>query len=148
MPDLAPLLATKLFVPRPRRDAVPRPRLLAQLDRALTVPLTLVAAPAGFGKTTLLAEWIAGCRLQIADVDRTLPNLQSPIDNLQLPRVAWLSLDAGDNDLATFVRYLVAACQRLAPTAGQTTLALLQQPALLPRGRCWPRSSTIWPRCR
>src|SRR5258705_4855304 len=63
----APLLTTKLYLPRPRGALVPRPRLLARLDAGTHLPLTLIAAPAGFGKTTLLASWleqqrlIAGC---------------------------------------------------------------------------------------
>jgi LuxR family maltose regulon positive regulatory protein len=125
------LLATKLFVPQARPNAVPRPRLLAQLDRALTVPLTIVAAPAGAGKTTLLAAWLAarteGRGLRTEPVAASL----SPQSSALSTRVAWLSLDAGENDLATFVRYLVTACQQLAPAVGQTTLALLQQPTLL-----------------
>lgn len=101
------LLQTKLFAPRPRPDLVDRPHLLARLDAGLTVSaFTLLAAPAGSGKTTLLAAWLArlGCP------------------------VAWLSLDDGDQDLGLFVRYLVAAVQRIAPTCGQATLALLQAP--------------------
>jgi LuxR family maltose regulon positive regulatory protein len=124
------LLATKLFVPRPRSNAVPRPRLLAPLDRALNVPLTLVAAPAGAGKTTLLADWLKQNDEHGTMNDEIASHRSSLIAHRF--KVAWLSLDAGDNDLATFVRYLVAACQQLAAAAGQTTLALLQQPALLP----------------
>ena len=55
----AQILVTKLYLPRRRVDLVPRPRLLARLDAALHVPLTLVSAPAGFGKTTLLADWLS-----------------------------------------------------------------------------------------
>jgi LuxR family maltose regulon positive regulatory protein len=88
--------------------------LLAQLDRGLSVPLTLVAAPAGAGKTTLLAAW----RLHSQASEHS---------------VAWLSLDADDNDLVTFLRYLVAACQQLVPHAGAAVLALLAQaPQLSP----------------
>jgi len=54
-----PLLETKFYVPRSRRGLVPRPRLSQRLDRAAASKLTLVSAPAGFGKTTLLAEWLA-----------------------------------------------------------------------------------------
>jgi LuxR family maltose regulon positive regulatory protein len=112
------LLATKLFAPLPRPNSVPRPRLLAQLDRALTVRLTLVAAPAGAGKTTLLADW----RRHVQSSKRS-----------DMRTIAWLSLDADDNDMTTFVRYLVAACQRLAPHAGAAVLALLSQaPRLTP----------------
>jgi LuxR family maltose regulon positive regulatory protein len=105
-----PLLATKLYRPRAHPDLVPRPRLLARLASALSVPLTLIAAPAGFGKTTLLAEWIE--------------QTASP--------AAWLALDTGDNDPTTFLRYLVAALQTLSFQAGTTTLALLQAPEPLP----------------
>jgi LuxR family transcriptional regulator, maltose regulon positive regulatory protein len=101
------VLATKLYLPRARRDAVLRPQLFARLDAALEVPLTLVAAPAGFGKTTVLAMWLAQQRAA---------------------QSAWLALDADDNDPASFVRYLVAALQTVAPSVGQATLALLQSP--------------------
>jgi LuxR family maltose regulon positive regulatory protein len=131
VPELRPLLTTKLFVPRVRPDALARPRLLTQLDRALSVPLTLVAAPPGWGKTTLLAEWLHRQRPEARDwrlAESSLASSPQPLAS----RLAWLSLDAGDNELATFVRYLVVACQRLAPEIGKTTLTLIQQPALLP----------------
>jgi LuxR family maltose regulon positive regulatory protein len=85
----SPLLATKLFVPRPRQAIVPRPGLLRLLDGAITQPLTLVSAPAGFGKTTLVATWVQ----------------QQPLP------AAWLSLDAADNDPNRFLRYFTAALQ-------------------------------------
>lgn len=85
---VVPLLATKLFAPRPRRDLVARPRLLARLDAGLdTARCTLVSAPAGAGKTTAVAAWLA-------TVDR---------------RVAWLTLDDRDQDVQQVVRYLAAA---------------------------------------
>ncbi len=99
-----PLLATKLFVPRSPRRLVPRPRLRALLDRGSAASLLLVSAPAGFGKTTLLAEWLAG-------EPRT---------------VAWLSLDAADSQPTTFWTYVVAALQTVAPGVGEVALALLQ----------------------
>jgi LuxR family maltose regulon positive regulatory protein len=120
------VLITKLYLPRPSPDLVARPHLLARLDAARHVPLTLLSAPAGFGKTTLLAEWIAGWRLQISDFQEANPNLQSPTCNLQSARVAWLSLDEGDNDPTTFLSYLIAAIQTIAPTLGSAALALLQ----------------------
>ena len=89
---LTPVLETKLYVPRPRAGWVPRPRLSQRLDKGLT--LTLISAPAGFGKTTLLAA---------AAEKRS---------------VAWLSLDAGDNDPATFWTYVVAALRSVAPEVG------------------------------
>src|SRR5215212_5831997 len=121
-----PMLATKLYIPPPRLNVVQRPRLIAQLNQGLHRKLTLVAAPAGFGKTTLVASWIADCRLQIADCND--PNRQSTIYNLQSPQVAWLSLDAGDSDPARFLSYLVAALQTIAPTIGAGVLGVLQSP--------------------
>jgi len=103
-PPGPPLLATKLFPPRPRPDAVPRPRLLARLDAALTSPVTAIIAPAGFGKTTLLSSWLAG------------------------RRAAWLSLDPGDNDPALFAHYLVAALRRALPEIGAAVLQALAGP--------------------
>jgi len=105
-----PLLATKCYVPRPHQSLVPRPRLLAKLNEGLrhgsggfSRRLTLVSAPAGFGKTTLLAEWA----------------------HTSGEKVAWLSLDAGDNDVARFLGYLVAALRQSLPEIGDGALALL-----------------------
>jgi LuxR family maltose regulon positive regulatory protein len=109
-----PLLATKLYLPRPRGVLVPRPRLLARLDAGLALPLTLIAAPAGFGKTTLLAQGlgVGGWGLE---------NDPTP------GSVAWLSLDEADNDPNTFLRYLIAALRVVAPAAGTLALALLEE---------------------
>lgn len=101
----APLLETKLYVPRPRRGLVPRPRLSQRLDRGTTSKLMLISAPAGFGKTTLLTEWLADERL-----------------------AAWLSLDRADNDPASFWTYVIAALQTVAPGVGESALTLLQAP--------------------
>jgi ATP/maltotriose-dependent transcriptional regulator MalT len=102
-----PLLATKLFVPRPRPDLVPRPRLLARLDAGLDVSQrSLLSAPAGAGKTSLLAAWVAG-------LDRP---------------VAWLTLDERDQAAGQVLRYLVAALQTIAPTCGRGALAWLEAP--------------------
>jgi LuxR family maltose regulon positive regulatory protein len=87
------LLETKLYVPSPRRRMVPRPRLMERLNRGAATGLTLVSAPAGFGKTTLVAEWLAG----------------GPAASTDERAAAWLSLDAGDNDPARFWTYVVAA---------------------------------------
>jgi LuxR family maltose regulon positive regulatory protein len=103
------LIETKLYVPRRRRGVVPRPRLSARLDRWAESRLTLVSAPAGFGKTTLLAEWLAA----------------APIDERS---VAWLSLDPSDNQPASFWTYLIAALQTVAPGVGAGALSLLQAP--------------------
>src|SRR6516225_3338855 len=99
-----PILATKLYIPRPRPNVVSRPRLLERLNEGLHCNLTLISAPAGFGKTTMLSEWVAGCDRQ----------------------VAWLSLDEGDSDPTRFLTYLVAAVQTIAATLGEGVLGALQ----------------------
>src|SRR5580692_2552688 len=104
-----PLLETKLHVPRWRRNLVARPRLSDRLSRGAESALTVVSAPAGFGKTTLLAEWLA-----VAAADGR--------------SVAWLSLDQRDNDPALFWTYLVAALNKGAPAGGAGALARLQPP--------------------
>jgi LuxR family transcriptional regulator, maltose regulon positive regulatory protein len=111
-----PTLATKLYIPAPRSKVVVRPRLIERLNEGLSLggKLTIISAPAGFGKTTLVCEWIAGC-------DR--PS-------------AWLSLDEGDNDPTRFLIYLVSALQTLAlgevegieSNFGEGVLGLLQSP--------------------
>ena len=111
-----PLLQTKLFVPRSRRGLVPRPRLTEHLDRGAASKLMLVSAPAGFGKTTLLAEWL----------------LAGPARPTNEPSAAWLSVDRGDNDPATFWTYVIAALQTVAPGVGADTLTLLQEPQQTP----------------
>jgi LuxR family maltose regulon positive regulatory protein len=99
-----PLLATKLFVPRPRPDLVPRPRLLARLDAGLEMGrCSLLSAPAGAGKTSLLAAWLA-------QLDRP---------------VAWLTLDERDQDAHQVLRYLLAALRTIAPACGRGALAWL-----------------------
>lgn len=103
----ADLLVTRLSAPRPHPEVVARPRLLAGLGAALHVPLTVVVAPPGYGKSTLLAAWL---------------------DELRAGGVAaaWLALDAGDADLADFLRYLVAALRELCPGVGAASLALAE----------------------
>ena len=110
----SPLLETKLHVPAPRRGDVPRPRLSERLGRAAAATkLTLVSAPAGFGKTTLLAEGLAAVQAGERSDERS---------------VAWLSLDEGDNHPASFWTYLVAALRTVAPGAGAGALSLVQSP--------------------
>ncbi len=99
-----PVLATKLYVPPPSPQAVRRPRLIERLDAGLHRKLTLVSAPAGYGKTTLVSAWIAGCGLP----------------------VAWLALEEADSDMARFLTYLLAAVQIVAPQAGAGALDALQ----------------------
>jgi LuxR family maltose regulon positive regulatory protein len=101
-----PILTTKLYIPPPRSNAVPRTRLIACLNAGLHGKLTLIAAPAGFGKTTLVSAWVALCDQQ----------------------VAWLSLDEGDSDPTRFLIYFVAALQTIVPTIGAGVLGVLQSP--------------------
>lgn len=97
------LLHTKLCIPPRPAASVLRPRLISRLNAALGSKLTLVSAPAGFGKTTLLTEWLSSCGQPIA----------------------WLSLDDGDNDLAVFIRYFIGAIQTIKSTIGKSALSTL-----------------------
>jgi len=101
-----PLLRTKLYIPPARLDLVPRPRLTERLNEGMTRKLTLISAPAGFGKTTLLSEWVGGSEWP----------------------VAWVSLDEGDNDPARFLAYFIAALDTLQAGVGENALALLHSP--------------------
>jgi LuxR family maltose regulon positive regulatory protein len=103
-----PILATKLYIPPPRPKIVLRPRLIERLNEGLSSgrKLILISASAGFGKTTLVSEWVAGCRRP----------------------VAWLSLDEGDNDITRFLTYLVAASQTIVANIGTGVLGALQSP--------------------
>lgn len=103
-----PLVETKLHVPRRRRGVVARPRLSDRLSRGADSALTLVSAPAGFGKTTLLREWLA-----------------APVAGRS---AAWLSLDQRDNDPAVFWRYVVAALRTAVDGIGAAALSLLEAP--------------------
>jgi LuxR family maltose regulon positive regulatory protein len=121
----APVLATKLYIPPPRPKAVPRPRLIERLNEGLSSGrrLTLISAPAGFGKTTLVSDWVANLRLGGAK-ESQIVNRKSKIEN----QVAWLSLDKGDNDLTRFLTYLVAALQTIEANIGAGILNVLQSP--------------------
>src|SRR5215472_14942690 len=102
-----PVLAPKLQLPRLPTSIVTRERLLRRLDRSLEGKLTLLSAPAGFGKTTVVSQWIAHQR-------KLQPH----------PSVAWLSLDPGDNDPVRFWRYVMLACQAFQAESDQYALAL------------------------
>src|SRR5215472_79514 len=101
-----PILATKLYIPQLRAEVVNRQRLIERLNEGLHRKLTLISAAAGFGKTTLLSEWIKG--------------IERP--------VAWLSLDKGENDPISFLTYLVATVQTVAPNIGEGVSSALQSP--------------------
>jgi serine/threonine protein kinase len=105
-PKINTLLQTKLYIPPPRSSLVTRPRLIDQLNAGLESKLILVSAPAGFGKTTLVSEWVAGC--------------ERP--------VAWLSLDESDNDPIRFLVYFVATLQTTQPDVGETAVSHLHSP--------------------
>jgi LuxR family maltose regulon positive regulatory protein len=127
-----PILATKLFIPPLRSpNLVPRPQLIARLNQGLQRgrKLTLISAPAGFGKTTLIAEW--GFRIAESD----------PYFEVRNPHLGWLSLDEGDNDPKRFLAYLIAALQRAAgldnaageeTAVGASALDMLQSPQTPP----------------
>ncbi|HEY95741.1 MAG TPA: tetratricopeptide repeat protein [Dehalococcoidia bacterium] len=102
------ILTTKLNVPPIRQRLVTRPRLFKYLEASLNNNLVLVSAPAGFGKTTLLSEW--------------LRQIESKT------RVTWISLDEGDNDPVRFWDYFIAALKTIQPTIGDEPLALLHSP--------------------
>ncbi len=106
------LLTTKLYIPPPRPDLVPRPRLIQRLEEGLSLghKLTLISAPAGSGKTTLVTDWIGRGSRQIA----------------------WISLDEGENDPVQFLTYLIAALQQIDHNIGQTVLKILPSPQLPP----------------
>jgi LuxR family maltose regulon positive regulatory protein len=97
------LIRTKLRLPFTRLELVPRPRLQARIAEGLCRPLTLITAPAGFGKTTLVASCVADCDMPMA----------------------WLSLDKNDNQAGRFLNYLVAALQEADPTIGSEAVQLL-----------------------
>src|SRR5918995_1747065 len=110
----SPLLGTKLYIPKRRATLVPRPRLVQRLDQGVEHTLTLISAPAGFGKTTLLAEWVG----ETAAGERP---------------AAWLSLDQGDNNLERFWVYVVTALRGVRPDVGESALSLLRSPQPPPR---------------
>jgi LuxR family transcriptional regulator, maltose regulon positive regulatory protein len=92
-----PLLRTKFFIPKPSQPVVTRPQLLTLLNRSLQLPLIVISAPAGFGKTTLVGEWIR---------------------NINLP-TTWLSLDHGDDDPSCFFSYFIGALQQVNKSIGR-----------------------------
>ena len=112
MPD--DLLQTKLHVPRLRPFLVPRPHLIKALNQGLAGKLTLISAPAGFGKTTLVSSWIDTLQTENA----TLPPLST--------QIAWLSLDKNDHVPARFLSYIIAALQRVDPHIGVSARSMLQ----------------------
>ena len=107
-PEILPLLTTKLYVPPVRPNIVQRARLVQQIETGINSnnKLTLVSAPAGFGKTTLISDWGNETRIPIA----------------------WVSLDGGDNDLTRFLGYCIAALRTIKSNIGDASLELQQSP--------------------
>ena len=99
-------LKTKLFIPPLRSELVSRSRLFKRLDKGFRRKLTLISAPAGFGKTTLVADWVRRNKIP----------------------VAWFSVDSGDNDPVNFLNYIIAGLQTLEACTGNAALTLLQSP--------------------
>ena len=154
------ILATKLYIPPRRPGIVLRPRLIERLNEGVSSgrQLTLVSAAAGFGKTTLVSEWVSermkaeGGRSKEKNLHPSslTPALHAGASVLHPSKVAWLSLDEEDNDLTRFLTYLVAALQALAlpkvhqdnvrqaggiaPGIGAGVLAVLQSPQPPPAG--------------
>jgi LuxR family maltose regulon positive regulatory protein len=111
----SPILVTKLFIPATRPELVSRSRLIERLDRGLYSKLTLISTPAGFGKTTVVADW--------------LDHLSGDSDQEDF-KIAWLSLDEGDNDPNRFLTYLIAALKLVdgLESLDERSLALLEVP--------------------
>ena len=108
-----PILRAKLHRPAVPADLVPRVALLQQLERGRQRPLTLVSAPAGYGKSVLVSSWLETCECASA----------------------WVSLDDEDNDLRQFLSYFLAAVETVAPDAVRETRALLDAATLPPLSR-------------
>ena len=125
------LLRTKLYIPQPRPNLVTRPQLIERLNRSLRqgCGLTVISAPAGFGKTTLVAEWLFTFGEESADLARPEGSDKRTHNDLDAPlRAAWLSLDEEDNDPRRFLLYFTAALQRIMAGVGETALAMLGSP--------------------
>ncbi|UCG26275.1 MAG: helix-turn-helix transcriptional regulator [Chloroflexota bacterium] len=125
------LLQTKLFIPPVRPNLVPRPRLIERLNQGLQLGhrLSLISAPAGFGKTTLAAEWLSGLT-QTDAITRSPahPHTPTPLHPNTRSHTAWLSLDERDNDLTRFLAYFVAALQTIKAGIGEGVLGMVQSP--------------------
>jgi len=113
------MLSTKFFTPRLRPRQVSRTRLVERVEHGVETKLTLISAPAGYGKTTLLAEWLASARTSERDI-------------------AWLSLDVGDNHPQLFWLHLLAALQAIVPDAAPGAVAILQAPQPPPMAAVLP----------
>lgn len=129
-----PILTTKLYIPPARTELVPRPRLTERLDEGLALPssLVVISAPPGFGKTTLVSDWIKGGLEIKSQRSNSSRAAQSSSINHYSPKFAWVSLDEQDNDPIRFWSYVVAALDTLQPGVGAGALTLLQSPGPQP----------------
>jgi LuxR family transcriptional regulator, maltose regulon positive regulatory protein len=105
-----PIISTKLYIPAPRSRTVIRRRLTERLNKGLHRKLTLISAPAGYGKTTVVCEWLANCRRP----------------------AAWLSLEQGDNEITRFLTYMISALQTISENIGEGVLSVLHSPQPTP----------------
>lgn len=115
---MTPLLTTKFFIPSVRPEHISRPRLVEQLTKGLDRKMSLISAPAGFGKSMLVSEWISALASTKTE-----------------PKIAWISLDESDNDPARFLSYFVAAISRAAgidSLIGESLLGMLASPQVPP----------------
>ena len=113
------LLATKFYIPPTRSELVSRTRLIEQLNEGLNCKLILVSAPAGYGKTTLISEWVEQLRLE------------NPAEIQNKYRISWLSLDEGDNDIVRFLTYFISALnvtRGVEERIGEDALGMLGSP--------------------
>ena len=118
------LLKAKLYQPRLTRDHITRERLIELLNGGLDRRMTLVSAPAGFGKTTLISSWLESI---------ATPNEENPAP----PFTAWLALDEHDSDLTIFLSYLIAALRSMYPDACSETLAMKIGPHRIPKKKLY-----------
>jgi LuxR family maltose regulon positive regulatory protein len=129
------LLQTKLQIPPTRSDLIHRPQLIERLNAGLEDRLILISAPAGYGKTTLVSEWLSDCGLQIDDFrlnegegsiretrSKAAQGEKTPVGM----RAAWLSLDEADNDPRRFLVYLLAALKKVQEEIGRSVEAMLR----------------------
>jgi len=116
LPIAPPLLKTKLHIPQRRSDIVPRPLLIKQLNERVQRKLTIITAPAGYGKTSLASDWIHALQSEEPEAPHATSNNQ----------ITWLSLEEADSEPIRFISYVIAALQQGAPEIGVSALSLFE----------------------
>src|SRR5690606_13441418 len=106
----SPIMVTKFYIPKPHQNSVSRQRLINVLNNSAYKKLTLICAPAGYGKSTLACEWLASCNM----------------------RAAWLSLEESDEDVTQFITYIIYSLQSLQENFGEGLLTIFHSPQLPP----------------